>query len=104
MFDRTQKAMNPEARSRADRPCLEGSEWRNRLSGDTHAAGFRLLSACDEPRATKPRVLVLLRDSGLADRDEGPQRRRAAEWVALRLFFRQQSHWCRCDSQAKEVS
>src|SRR5437879_13064109 len=26
-------AMNPEARSGGDRPCLEGSESRNRLSG-----------------------------------------------------------------------
>jgi len=37
--------MNPEARSRTARPCLEGSESRNRLSGDTHGAGF-LPSAC----------------------------------------------------------
>src|SRR5947208_2368863 len=31
--------MIPEARSRAGRPCLEGSESRNRLSGNTHAVG-----------------------------------------------------------------
>src|SRR2546426_3718981 len=35
--------MNPEARCRAARQCLEGSQSRNRLSGSTHAAGFCFL-------------------------------------------------------------
>src|SRR5713101_2762383 len=32
IFERNSDAMNPEARCRADRPCLEGSKSRNRLS------------------------------------------------------------------------
>src|SRR5256884_3494241 len=38
-------AVIPEARSRAARQCLEGSESRNRLGGGTHLAGFFLLFA-----------------------------------------------------------
>ena len=39
ILERNSDAMNPEARCCADRPCLEGSKSRDRLSGDTHVAG-----------------------------------------------------------------
>src|SRR5881396_2734133 len=38
-LERNSDAMNPEARCRTDRQCLEGSESRDRLSGGAHAAG-----------------------------------------------------------------
>src|SRR6266849_1057783 len=41
--------MNPEARCRADRPCLEGSKSRDRLSGEPRTVG---LFACPSPRTT----------------------------------------------------
>jgi len=46
ILDRNSDAMSPGARCCAGRPCLEGSESRNRLSGDTHMAGsfFCLIS------------------------------------------------------------
>ena len=40
ILEQNSDAMNPGARSRAARQCLEGSKSRNRLSGETHAAGF----------------------------------------------------------------
>ena len=53
--------MNPEARCRAVRPCLEGSESRDRLSGCTHTAGLFSFVATDTGDGkyalqTKPRM------------------------------------------------
>src|SRR5438132_12210564 len=39
-FEPNSDAVIPEARCRAARQCLEGSESRNRLGGGTHLAGF----------------------------------------------------------------
>jgi len=59
-LERNSDAKILEARGRADRPSLEGSESRNRLSGDTHAAGFSIFCGL----TTAPKV------EGLRQRQE----------------------------------
>jgi len=46
------EAVIPEARCRAARQCLEGSESRNRLGGETHVAGFCF--SCFAKESTRP--------------------------------------------------
>src|SRR5207302_4394895 len=53
-------ALNPEAQCRAVRPCLGGSESRNRLSGTPTWPGFAfLVSGCSQ-RRTLPMASVLI--------------------------------------------
>ena len=77
---RNSEAMNPEARCRTGRPCLEGSESRNRLSGGTHLAG--LLLGLVRPARTRRRCSLQVFSSArtrFADCSVGAEWRKCIE-------------------------